>query len=157
MVTGGIAVGCAMYGLQRVREREQFDKKTGSSKSSKVISLSDNNNTTPASGAGTAAAGAGTSASSGAIDESPDIVPFQQSSFSAYQGKEFDVEELEDAVVDWLPWITHTEHTSQQSLINAAVERIAKGKWLTLFTPFLTLSTHSNLTISTIHLFISSF
>ena len=137
MVIEGIAVGCAMYGLQRVREREQFDKKTSNSKSSKVISLSDNN-TPPASVAGTGAGTAGATAATGATEESPDIVPFQQSSFSAYQGKEFDVEELEDALVDWLPWITHTKHTSQQSLINAAVGRIAKGKWLTLFTPFST-------------------
>ena len=119
----GIAVGCAMYGLQRVREREQFEKKTSSSKSSKVINLSDNNT------AGTTA-----DTTSDAVDgQPPDVIDFQQSPFSAYQGKEFDTDELEDILVDWLPWITHTKHTSQQSLINAAVDRIAKGEVVAWF------------------------
>ena len=116
-----------MYGLQRVREREQFEKKNNNNKgSSKVINLTDNNNIVDAT-AGTpstpsAAMGGSPDASAG-----DDIIAFQQTPFSAYQGKEFDAEELEDILVDWLPWITHTKHSTQQSLVDAAVGRIANG------------------------------
>ena len=132
----GIAVGCAMYGLQRLREREQFEKKNNDKKNSKVMNLTDDNNNVAAAAAsgGTASSSSSSSASGASFASSdvvvgpPDVVSFQQSPFSAYQGKEFDAEELEDILVDWLPWITHTKHTTQQSLVDAAVERIANGE-----------------------------
>ena len=63
----GIAVGCAMYGLQRLRERQAFD-----------------------------------------TAQQATIVPFPKAAFPAYQGRGFSTEEVEDALLDWAPWVRAT-------------------------------------------------
>ena len=98
----GVAVGCAMYGLQRVREREAFEAFEASKGGEKGGEQSGDR--------------------SAAVS-----VPFMQTAFPAYQGKVFTPEDIEEALGEWAPWIQVQSHT-QESLVNAAVERIAAGQ-----------------------------
>ena len=42
--------------------------------------------------------------------------------FSAYQGREFSEEEIDDAINNFLPWITAVEYESHEELIDRAVD-----------------------------------
>lgn len=54
-------------------------------------------------------------------------------SFSAYQGKKYSDDDIEDALSEWQPWITTTKHSSEEMLINSAVDNLTQGKVIAWF------------------------
>ena len=56
-----------------------------------------------------------------------------RSLFSAYQGKEYTEQEIEDALFDYGTWIYVKKHESQQDLIEAAIEKVEDGEVVAWF------------------------
>ena len=98
----GVAVGCALYGFHRLRcAREDERVQTG------------------AVGGNTAAEESGEAAAA------PSVV---QVAFSAYQGRAFADDIIDDAVFEHIPWIVANQYDSIEDCVDAAVEMIAGGQ-----------------------------
>eukprot|EP01035_Chromulina_nebulosa_P027308 gene27308-35887_t len=155
----GIAIGCAIYGLQRKREQDNFERIQNAKKQSAAApvdafpsdifnfprskvdqllsqsqamvdeSLKQSKMEIPEN------AGVGKS-SSNIIEISPEVeqkIPFHQQRMSAYQGKQFTVEELDTALYDMDPWITFERFDSDEELIADAAEALNSGKVISWF------------------------
>ena len=63
----------------------------------------------------------------------PKIVPFAQIPFPAYQGKEFNEEEIQDILSEWVSWMSVKKVETYEEIVASAVEKLAGGEVIAWF------------------------
>jgi carbamoyltransferase len=109
----GVAVGCALYGLHRLREEEHTPQEQAIGEAVEAQSVRDGE--------------------LGANDAVDAVLPILQTNPSQCQGRGFGAEEVDAAIGDWLPWITCDELDSQEEVVTRAAAALSKGQVIAWF------------------------
>lgn len=60
-------------------------------------------------------------------------IPITPQQFSPYQGKDYSNEEIQDALLDYSPWIAFTRHINTDDLVDTAASEIESGQIIAWF------------------------
>lgn len=144
----GIAVGCAMYGLQRYREKKLFEEEQQSVVSTDsaeampsmfdfprpnveraIASVMDNGPDDPLHGDSSMLPDESIKDVPNDLEkENRKVVAFQQQQFSPYQGRAFTEDEIGEALYELDPWLDLGEaFESEEAMVEDAARTIADG------------------------------